>query len=183
MTIGTTRGLSNPEAPWLRLSDNPTKKRAALKSKSPYLTRMNQNQSSLLSSTSLDVRLENIGLVGLALTHLFFGLWVIVDPAPLAAYVDLKPVGPQAGSELRAMYGGLIIGFGAIQWRGYRSMAFRSAAIEATGWIFAGVALGRLTGLLDGALAGLQPVFLLGEVSLALACRFAVMHRAKQQNS
>ena len=56
---------------------------------------------------------------------------------------------PQAGSELRAMYGGLIIGFGAIQWRGYRSMAFRSAAIEATGWIFAGVALGRLAGLLD----------------------------------
>ena len=74
------------------------------------------------------------------------------------------------------MYGGLIIGFGAIQWRGYRSMAFRSAAIEATGWIFAGVALGRLAGLLDGALAGLQPVFLLGEVCLALATRFAVHH-------
>ena len=135
------------------------------------------------SAQPLTVRLENIGLVGLALIHLLFGLWVIADPLVLATYVDLKPVGPQAGSELRAMYGGLIIGFGAIQWRGYRSMAFRSAAIEATGWIFAGVALGRLAGLLDGALAGLQPVFLLGEVSLALACRFAVMHRTRPSNS
>ena len=135
------------------------------------------------SAQPLTVRLENIGLVGLALIHLLFGLWVIADPLVLATYVDLKPVGPQAGSELRAMYGGLIIGFGAIQWRGYRSMAFRSAAIEATGWIFAGVALGRLAGLLDGALAGLQPVFLLGEVSLALACRFAVMHRTRRSNS
>ena len=134
------------------------------------------------STQPLYTRLENLGLVGLALTHLLFGLWVIIDPLPLATYVELNPVGPQAGSELRAMYGGLIIGFGAIQWRGYRSMAFRSAAIEATGWIFAGVALGRLTGLLDGALAGLQPVFLLGEVSLALTCRFAVMHRAKSSN-
>ena len=151
--------------------------------KSPYLTRMNQHQSSLTPPASLDIRLENLGLVGLAITHLLFGLWVIVDPAPLAAYVDLKPIGPQAGSELRAMYGGLIIGFGVIQWRGYRSMAFRSAAIEATGWIFAGVALGRLTGLLDGALAGLQPVFLLGEVCLALLCRFSLKHRANQQNS
>ena len=135
------------------------------------------------SAQPLTVRLENIGLVGLALIHLLFGLWVIADPLVLATYVDLKPVGPQAGSELRAMYGGLIIGFGAIQWRGYRSMAFRSAAIEATGWIFAGVALGRLAGLLDGALAGLQPVFLLGEVCLALACRFAVMHRTRPSNS
>ena len=135
------------------------------------------------SAQPLTIRLENIGLVGLALIHLLFGLWVIADPLVLATYVDLKPVGPQAGSELRAMYGGLIIGFGAIQWRGYRSMAFRSAAIEATGWIFAGVALGRLAGLLDGALAGLQPVFLLGEVCLALACRFAVMHRTRPSNS
>ena len=135
------------------------------------------------SAQPLTVRLENIGLVGLALIHLLFGLWVIADPLVLATYVDLKPVGPQASSELRAMYGGLIIGFGAIQWRGYRSMAFRSAAIEATGWIFAGVALGRLAGLLDGALAGLQPVFLLGEVCLALACRFAVMHRTRPSNS
>ena len=144
---------------------------------------MTESSLNPTSAQPLTVRLENIGLVDLALIHLLFGLWVIADPLVLATYVDLKPVGPQAGSELRAMYGGLIIGFGAIQWRGYRSMAFRSAAIEATGWIFAGVALGRLAGLLDGALAGLQPVFLLGEVCLALACRFAVMHRAKQQNS
>jgi len=131
----------------------------------------------------LHPRLASLLLAGLALTHLLFGLWVIPDPLPLATYVDLQPAGPQAASELRAMYGGLIIGFGVIQWRGFRSQSFRPAAIEATGWIFAGVALGRLTGLLDGALAGLQPVFLLGEVSLAFACRFAVMHRANQQNS
>lgn len=144
---------------------------------------MTESSLNPTSAQPLNVRLENIGLVGLALIHLLFGLWVIADPLVLATYVDLKPVGPQAGSELRAMYGGLIIGFGAIQWRGYRSMAFRSAAIEATGWIFAGVALGRLAGLLDGALAGLQPVFLLGEVCLALACRFAVMHRTRPSNS
>ena len=144
---------------------------------------MSESSLNPRSAQPLTIRLENIGLVGLALIHLLFGLWVIADPLVLATYVDLKPVGPQAGSELRAMYGGLIIGFGAIQWRGYRSMAFRSAAIEATGWIFAGVALGRLAGLLDGALAGLQPVFLLGEVCLALACRFAVMHRTRPSNS
>ena len=144
---------------------------------------MTESSLNPTSAQPLTTRLENIGLVGLALIHLLFGLWVIADPLVLATYVDLKPVGPQAGSELRAMYGGLIIGFGAIQWRGYRSMAFRSAAIEATGWIFAGVALGRLAGLLDGALAGLQPVFLLGEVCLALACRFAVMHRTRPSNS
>ena len=144
---------------------------------------MTESSLNPTSAQPLTVRLENIGLVGLALIHLLFGLWVIADPLVLATYVDLKPVGPQAGSELRARYGGLIIGFGAIQWRGYRSIAFRSAAIEATGWIFAGVALGRLAGLLDGALAGLQPVFLLGEVCLALACRFAVMHRTRPSNS
>ena len=78
------------------------------------------------------------------------------------------------------MYGGLIIGFGAIQWRGFRSPAFRTAAIEATGWIFAGVALGRLSGLLDGPLSGLQPIFLLGELTLAVVCRVAVMQRSEQ---
>ena len=138
---------------------------------------MSRTDTSDQPSPVLRTRLENLGLVGLALTHLLFGLWVIVDPLPLATYVDLQPVGPQAGSELRAMYGGLIIGFGAIQWRGYRSMAFRSAAIEATGWIFAGVALGRLTGLLSGPLAGLQPVFLVGEVVLAASCAYLCQAR------
>ena len=120
----------------------------------------------------LHQRLASLLLAGLAAIHFAFGLWVIVAPLPLATYIDLQPVGPQAASELRAMYGGLIIGFGAIQWRGYRSMAFRSAAIEATGWIFAGVALGRLTGLLSGPLAGLQPIFLLGELCLAAGCAY-----------
>ena len=126
----------------------------------------------------LRVRLETLGLLGLALTHLIFGLWVIVDPLPLATYVDLQPVGPQAASELRAMYGGLIIGFGVIQWRGFRTPSFRPAAIEATGWIFAGVALGRLTGLMSGPLAGLQPVFLVGEVVLAAGCTYLCKARS-----
>ena len=51
------------------------------------------------STQPLCTRLENLGLVGLALTHLLFGVWVIVDPLPLATYVELKPVGPQAGSS------------------------------------------------------------------------------------
>lgn len=120
----------------------------------------------------LHPRLASLLLAGLAAIHFAFGLWVIVDPLPLATYVDLQPVGPQATSELRAMYGGLIIGFGVIQWRGFWSPSFRPAAIEATGWIFAGVALGRLTGLLSGSLAGLQPVFLVGELGLAAGCAY-----------
>ena len=133
------------------------------------------------SAQPLTVRLENIGLVGLALIHLLFGLWVIADPLVLATYVDLKPVGPQAGSELRAMYGGLIIGFGAIQWRGYRSMAFAAQPSKPRDRSCRRCA-GASSRLLDGALAGLQPVFCSAKSALP-ACRFAVMHCTRPSNS
>ena len=138
---------------------------------SDYTKTMTRDALSLTrSQADLIATLERWSHFSLAIIHVVFGGWVLWDPTVLAAYVDLELAGPQAATELRAMYGGLIIGFGMIQVRGFLKPEHRQAATEATGWIFAGVALGRGIGFLSGPIVGLQPLFFAGEVALSAAC-------------
>ena len=50
----------------------------------------------------------------LGVVNLGFALWVLIDPLPVASALALSPSGPAAAAELRAMYGGLIGGFGVL---------------------------------------------------------------------
>jgi uncharacterized membrane protein len=86
-----------------------------------------------------------LALAGLA--FIGFGVAFLVSPEPMARFVDLELVTPTALTEVRAMYGGLEIGLGvflltALGRRDHVAMGLRVALFA-----FAGLALGRLVGL------------------------------------
>lgn len=90
-----------------------------------------------------------LALSGLA--FLGFGVAFLVSPVAMAALVDLAAVTPTATTEVRAMYGGLEIGLGValltlVGRRDHVATGLRVALCA-----FAGMAAGRLSGLvLDG---------------------------------
>lgn len=97
-------------------------------------------------------------LLGLALGMLAIAAWGLVSPAHMLGSIGLQLVGPGAGIEGRAMYGGyqagialpLLVGAWRPDWRGPALFFGASTAM--------GIGLGRVVGIL--AAHELPPVFL-----------------------
>lgn len=92
-----------------------------------------------------------MGRVILLITALVFvalGAAFLTAPARLAEVVDLIAVQPAALAELRAMYGGMQIGFGVfLTWCGLSIPRVRTGLLAAL-MVFAGLAGGRFAGIL-----------------------------------
>ena len=144
----------------------------------PTLLRHPFEVPTLLNTTTQDdavtpthVRTLSIALMWfLGLINLGFLVWVILDPHPVAEYVGLSAAQPQAGSELRAMYGGLIGGLGVLNIIGARVPDRLIPAIWCTAWTFAGVGSVRSVSCIYLGIGGSQALFAASEVLASVTC-------------
>jgi len=86
-----------------------------------------------------------------ALVWLPYGLWCLVNPAQLADTAGVAFQSATGSTELRAMYGGLQAGLGALALAGALRATFERPALIALLFLTAGLASARMTGVaLDG---------------------------------
>jgi hypothetical protein len=118
-----------------------------------------------------------------ALVWLPYGLFCFVDPGFLAGAAGVAFQSPTGSTELRAMYGGLQAGLGALALAGCMRPPLQRSALLALGFLTAGLALARLGGVaLDGAvsaytLAGLGFEFTSAGLSAFLLSRPSALAR------
>ncbi|MEM7245900.1 MAG: DUF4345 family protein [Acidobacteriota bacterium] len=88
-------------------------------------------------------------VVLLSVINVGFGLLGLVSPKRVGELVDLSPLNPSAHGELRAVFGGLLVALGVITVRALQQGD--AGVLQAVGWGFLGLAVGRLISLaLDG---------------------------------
>jgi hypothetical protein len=86
-----------------------------------------------------------------ALIWLPYGIWCLLDPAQLAGSAGVSFVSATGSTELRAMYGGLQAGIGALALGGVLRASLERPALLMLLFLTAGLASARLVGLaLDG---------------------------------
>jgi hypothetical protein len=78
-----------------------------------------------------------------ALITLALGVMGLISPASAAAFTSMEPRGAMGISEIRATYGGLFIGLGAIALLQQSPLVFTAVGVA---WV--GAALGRLVSVL-----------------------------------
>jgi hypothetical protein len=109
-----------------------------------------------------------------ALVWLPYGLWCLADPGYLAGAAGVAFQSPTGSTELRAMYGGLQAGLGALALGGVLRPRLERPALLALGFQCAGLALARLGGVaLDGppsSYTATALVFEIGSAALAAFC-------------
>ena len=80
-----------------------------------------------------------------------YGIWCLLDPAQLAGSAGVSFVSATGSTELRAMYGGLQAGLGALALGGVLRASLERPALLALLFLTAGLASARIAGLaLDG---------------------------------
>ncbi|MEE2645546.1 MAG: DUF4345 family protein [Myxococcota bacterium] len=115
----------------------------------------------------------------LAVINLGFALWIVNDPYTVAEALSLVPAGPDAGAELRAMYGGLVGGLGWISLLGAIKPSRRLPALWANGWSFAGIGIVRILACLSLQLWSAQLIYALFELCAAGVC-LALLRRLER---
>jgi hypothetical protein len=120
------------------------------------------------------------GLVG-AIT-LGLGLYGLVSPAGVLAFVGLAPAAPTAPAlaygEVRAVYGGLFAVLGAFTLWGAIDPPGKRAALLMAGLLWLGVCVGRLLGVsIDGNPGILGWLFVVGEAALGAALIWSAVAR------
>ncbi len=119
-------------------------------------------------------------LIFLGVMNVPFAVWVIMDPVPVAEFAGLVVTSPVAESEIRAMYGGLIGGLGALSLVGAWNKTRMAAAIWANAWAFLGIALVRSASCLALGLWGAQAFFSALEIFASITC-FIVLRRIETE--
>ena len=112
-------------------------------------------------------------MIGLALAAL--GVAMIFSPLVVADVLNRPPTSKSAMINLRASWGGTVLGVGAfLAWLPALRPLGR-LVLGLLGWTMAGVAFARLMGfILDGGADGRQWVWLTAEVVIAAICAFAL---------
>ena len=112
-------------------------------------------------------------MIGLALAAL--GVAMIFSPLDVAEVLNRPPTSKSAMINLRASWGGTVLGVGAfLAWLPALRPLGR-LVLGLLGWTMAGVAFARLMGfILDGGADGRQWVWLTAEVVIAAICAFAL---------
>jgi hypothetical protein len=113
------------------------------------------------------------------LVWLPYGLWCFVDPGFLAGAAGVAFQSPTGSTELRAMYGGLQAGLGALALAGVLRASFQRPALLALGFVTTGLALSRLAGVsLDEAASAYTVVALGFEFTTAALSAFFLTRAA-----
>jgi hypothetical protein len=90
-------------------------------------------------------------LVALAVLHLLFGLYALYMPLQVAQLAEILVPTPAAVSEIRAVYGGLMIAVGAVLARGVLGGPVGAAWLRAAAVAYAGIFFGRAVSIsVDG---------------------------------
>jgi len=110
-----------------------------------------------------------------ALVFLGLGLWLTLDPAGALAGLQVAPTGPLGLAELRAMYGGLELGFGLFCLHAARQPAWVASGLWANIYVLGGLGLVRAHGIFLGdAAAPIMFLFLSTEVGAVLLNAWAL---------
>ncbi len=106
---------------------------------------------------------------------MLFGLACLVAPSGMIAVTGIDLTSGQSTAEVRAMYGGAELGFGAFLLYASRSASLVRPALLALAMVMAGFALGRVSGvMIDGALDGVTLGSLATEVAIFALAMFAL---------
>ena len=117
-------------------------------------------------------------LLGLAVAML--GLVMIFSPLEVADILRRPPASRPAMINLRASWGGTMLGLGAFLAWLPALRPWSRTAVGLLGWVMAAVGFARLCGfVLDGGPDGRQWVWLVGEVLIAAACAI-VLRRGRR---
>lgn len=126
----------------------------------------------MLPSSAMDLRRVRF-LVGLALAA--FGLVMIFSPLEVAEVLNRPPTSKPAMINLRASWGGLVLGLGGLLAWLPALRPWRRTVIGALGWVMTGVGFARLCGfVLDGGPDTKQWIWLVGEILIAASCAVLV---------
>lgn len=90
-------------------------------------------------------------LVALAVLHLLFGMYALYLPLQVAQLAELVAPTPAAVSEIRAVYGGLMLAVAAVLARGALGGRIGAAWLRAAAVAYAGIFFGRAVSIsVDG---------------------------------
>lgn len=118
-------------------------------------------------------------VVGLALAA--FGLILVFLPLQVAAVLNRPPQTSPEVINLRASWGGTLLGLGAfVAWL-EAARPWKRFVLGLLMWTMAGIGLARLVGfVLDGGPNALQWLWLGAEIVIAAACGFGLQRLAKR---
>lgn len=103
---------------------------------------------------------NNIG----AVITLLFGIWAFVQPVKYSKQIFLNPEKKKGITEIRATYGGLVMGLGSYALWSQADAAFHCLAI---GWF--GIAIARSLGtLIDGSYTSMSLLFISLDVIIGI---------------
>jgi hypothetical protein len=112
-----------------------------------------------------------------------YGLYCFANPGFLVEAAGVAATSTTGGIELRAMYGGLQAGIGALALVAVWREALRSSALACLAFLCAGLALARLAGaVLDAELSSYTMVGLGFEVTSA-GCAIALLRRRSRASA
>lgn len=106
------------------------------------------------------------------------GAYLAVVPTATADVLGHRPTTPPGWINMRASYGGTLIGLGAfIAWLPSARPALR-AIIGLLGWAMAGIGLARLLGFaMDGHPDKLQLLWITAEIAIVVTCAVLLRRR------
>lgn len=103
-----------------------------------------------------------------------FGVWCLVRPQALAM-ASIVSTGATGDTELRAIYGGMQIAFGALIVGGAICAAWRRGVLIAMGFLIGGTVSGRVVGALMAGEASSYIVYALAFEGVFLAATLACL--------
>jgi hypothetical protein len=118
-----------------------------------------------------------IFLAASAAVWLPYGIFCFADPGFLAGAAGVAAATPTGSIELRAMYGGLQAGIGALALAAVFREGLRSSALACLAFLCAGLALARLFGAMIDAELSSYTLFGLGFEITSAACASLLFRR------
>lgn len=112
------------------------------------------------------------------------GCYLALSPRLVAEWSDKMPATPSDVINLRASYGGTLIGIGAfVAWLPALK-PWSVTVLGLLGWAMAGIGLARIVGfLVDGSPDTRQWIWISAEVVLAAGCAFAIRRLRRRAGS
>ncbi|MDH3292105.1 MAG: DUF4345 domain-containing protein [Gemmatimonadota bacterium] len=108
------------------------------------------------------------------------GVGFLSAPVAWARYIEILVPTPTARTDLRATYGGFVLAFGVFLGVSALWPDWTRAGLAAAGLALAGVAAGRLIGILvEGVASRLMYVFLFIEITGAVLAFYALVHHGR----
>jgi hypothetical protein len=108
-----------------------------------------------------------------------YGLFCLANPGYLAEAAGVAATSPTGSIELRAMYGGLQAGIGALALTALWREPLRRSALAALAFLCAGLASARLLGVVLDAELSAYTMFGLGFEIVSAGCAVVLLRRRR----